>query len=48
MSFPILKNPVILQIMQEVNISLTEVELTEPQRCKERVREVFTQLVSSR
>ena len=44
--FPVLKNPVILQIMQEVNVPLSELELTEPGRCKERVREVFVQLVS--
>jgi hypothetical protein len=44
--FPVLKNPVILQIMQEVNVPLSESELTEPGRCKERVREVFVQLVS--
>ena len=46
MSFPQLKIPVILQIMAEVNIPLTELELTEPQRCKERIRDVFVQLVS--
>ena len=44
--FPILKNATILQIMEEVNVPLTEMELTEPGRCKERVREVFVQLVS--
>ncbi len=44
--FPILKTAVILQIMQEVNVPLTEMELTEPGRCKERIREVFVQLVS--
>jgi hypothetical protein len=44
--FPQLKIPVILQIMAEVNIPLTEIELLEPQRCKERVRDVFVQLVS--
>jgi hypothetical protein len=43
--FPILKNAVILQIMQEVNVQLSEVELNEPNRCKERIREVFVQLV---
>ena len=48
MSFPQLKIPVILQIMAEVNIPLTELELTEPQRCKERIRDVFVQLVSVR
>lgn len=47
MTYPQLKIPVILQIMAEVNIPLTEVELVEPQRCKERVRDVFVQLVSS-
>ena len=46
--FPILKNSVILQIMEEVEIPLTEAELTEPGRCRERVREVFSRLVSSR
>jgi hypothetical protein len=45
-SFPILKNSVILQIMEEVQIPLTEAELVEPGRCKERVREVFARLVS--
>ena len=45
--FPILKNPTILQIMEEVDVPLTEYELTEPGRCKERVREVFVRLVSS-
>jgi hypothetical protein len=44
--FPILKNSVILQIMEEVEIPLTEAELVEPGRCKERVREVFARLVS--
>ncbi len=43
--FPVLKNAVILQIMQEVNVPLTEMELNEPNRCKERIREVFVQLV---
>ena len=46
MQFPILKNSVILQIMEEVEIPLTEAELTEPGRCRERVREVFSRLVS--
>lgn len=46
--FPILKNSIILKIMEEVNIPLTEMELTEPGRCKERVREVFVHLVSVR
>ena len=46
-SFPILKNSVILQIMEEVEIPLTEAELVEPGRCKERVREVFARLVST-
>ena len=46
--FPILKNSTILQIMEEVNVPLSENELTEPGRCKERVREVFVQLVSSK
>ncbi|KAL7434502.1 hypothetical protein ACHAXM_004094 [Skeletonema potamos] len=44
-SFPILKNSVILQIMEEVQIPLTEAELVEPGRCKERVREVFARLL---
>ena len=44
--FPVLKNDVILQIMEEVNVPLTESELVEPGRYKERVREVFVQLVS--
>ena len=44
-SFPILKNSVILQIMEEVEIPLTEAELIEPSRCKERIREVFARLV---
>ena len=44
--FPILKNSTILKIMEEVKVPLTESELTEPGRCKERVREVFVQLVS--
>lgn len=44
--FPILKNSTILKIMEEVKVPLTEMELTEPSRCKERVREVFVQLVS--
>ena len=43
--FPILKNATILKIMEEVNVPLTEMELTEPGRCRERVREVFVQLV---
>ncbi|KAL3766044.1 hypothetical protein ACHAWU_002759 [Discostella pseudostelligera] len=45
--FPILKNSTILKIMEEVKVPLTEMELTEPSRCKERVREVFVQLVSA-
>mmetsp|Transcript_14393 Transcript_14393/g.22204 ORF Transcript_14393/g.22204 Transcript_14393/m.22204 type:complete len:455 (-) Transcript_14393:86-1450(-) len=44
-SFPILKNSVILQIMEEVEIPLTESELIEPGRCKERIREVFARLL---
>ena len=44
--FPVLKNSVILQIMEEINVPLKEMELVEPGRCKERVREVFVQLVS--
>jgi hypothetical protein len=47
--FPIpLKNADILRMMQEVNVPLTERELTEPGRCKERIREVFVQLVSNK
>ena len=83
-SYPVLKNAVILQIMQvrffspgrdaglhgsicrtppkndrcklrqltkrrlqEVDIPLTEAELLEPHRCKERIREVFVKLVSA-
>ena len=44
--FPVLKNSVILQIMEEINVPLKEMELVEPRRCKQRVREVFVQLVS--
>eukprot|EP00578_Thalassiosira_sp_NH16_P003198 CAMPEP_0181132420 /NCGR_PEP_ID=MMETSP1071-20121207/30984_1 /TAXON_ID=35127 /ORGANISM="Thalassiosira sp., Strain NH16" /LENGTH=443 /DNA_ID=CAMNT_0023218749 /DNA_START=48 /DNA_END=1379 /DNA_ORIENTATION=+ len=44
--FPILKNPTILQIMEEVDVPLTEYELIEPGRCKERVREVFVRLLN--
>jgi len=44
--FPVLKNSTVLQIMDEVNVPLKEVELTEPGRCKERVREVFIQLLN--
>eukprot|EP00584_Thalassiosira_punctigera_P009868 CAMPEP_0172534744 /NCGR_PEP_ID=MMETSP1067-20121228/7002_1 /TAXON_ID=265564 ORGANISM="Thalassiosira punctigera, Strain Tpunct2005C2" /NCGR_SAMPLE_ID=MMETSP1067 /ASSEMBLY_ACC=CAM_ASM_000444 /LENGTH=269 /DNA_ID=CAMNT_0013319569 /DNA_START=11 /DNA_END=816 /DNA_ORIENTATION=- len=44
--FPVLKNSTILQIMEEVSVPLTEAELTEPGRCKERVREVFVQLLN--
>ena len=43
--FPILKNAMILQVMGELEIPLTESELTEPGRCRERVRDVFVQLV---
>lgn len=43
--FPLLKNAMILQIMAELEIPLTEAELTEPGRCRERIREVFRQLV---
>lgn len=46
-AFPILKNGMILQIMTELDIPLTESELTEPGRCKERVREVLQLLVRS-
>ncbi|KAL3773512.1 hypothetical protein ACHAW5_000998 [Stephanodiscus triporus] len=45
-TFPVLKNPVILQIMREVNVPLSEMELAEPGRCKERIREVFAQLLN--
>lgn len=45
-AFPLLKNSTILQIMEEVNVPLAEAELAEPGRCRERVREVFVQLVS--
>ncbi|KAL3784511.1 hypothetical protein ACHAWO_003217 [Cyclotella atomus] len=43
--FPLLKNAMILQIMAELEIPLTEAELTEPGRCRERIREVFRQLL---
>eukprot|EP00804_Cyclotella_cryptica_P011431 CCRYP_016380-RB/>CCRYP_016380-RB protein AED:0.06 eAED:0.06 QI:166/1/1/1/1/0.75/4/830/275 len=44
-AFPVLKNAMILQIMAELEIPLTESELVEPGRCRERVREVFSQLL---
>lgn len=44
-TFPVLKNAMILQCMEEIAIPLTEGELTEPGRHKERIREVFIQLV---
>lgn len=44
-AFPILKNSVILQIMEEVEIPLTESELLEPYRSKERIRDVFARLL---
>ena len=43
--FPILNDATILKFMEEVNVPLTEMELKEPGRCRERVREVFDQLV---
>ncbi len=45
-TFPILKNNMILKCMEEIEIPLTESELTEPGRHKERIREILIQLVS--
>eukprot|EP00980_Cylindrotheca_fusiformis_P006599 scaffold1390_cov138-Cylindrotheca_fusiformis.AAC.2 len=43
--FPVLKSSEILQCMTELGIELSKVELTEPQRHKEKVRKVFWQLL---
>lgn len=45
-TFPILKNSMILKCMEEIEIPLTENELTEPGRHKERIKEILIQLVS--
>ena len=45
-TYPILKNSTILKIMEKLEVPLMELELMELGRCKERVREVFVQLVS--
>eukprot|EP00559_Dactyliosolen_fragilissimus_P003329 CAMPEP_0184855908 /NCGR_PEP_ID=MMETSP0580-20130426/1082_1 /TAXON_ID=1118495 /ORGANISM="Dactyliosolen fragilissimus" /LENGTH=446 /DNA_ID=CAMNT_0027350605 /DNA_START=41 /DNA_END=1378 /DNA_ORIENTATION=- len=44
-SFPLLKNQDIIQCLSEAGIELSLGELTEPNRHKERVKTVFTQLV---
>lgn len=43
--FPLLKNADILQCMSELGIELTKIELTEPQRHKEKLRKIFWQLL---
>jgi kinetochore protein Nuf2 len=43
--FPILKSGEILQCMKELGIEIQKVELTEPQRHKEKLRKVFWQLL---
>ncbi len=45
--FPLLKNAEIIECLAEAGIELTESELTEPHRHKEKVRAVFVSLVSS-
>ena len=45
-SFPICKNAEILECLLEVGIELSEAELTEPGRHKDKVRAVFSSLVS--
>jgi len=44
--FPLLKNAEIIECLSEAGIELTEGELTEPLRHKEKVRAVFVSLVS--
>jgi Nuf2 family len=43
--FPILKSGDILQCMSELGIEMTEIELKEPARHKEKLKSVFVQLV---
>ena len=45
--FPILKNAEIIECLSEAGIELNEVELTEPNRHKEKVKQVFLSLVST-
>lgn len=44
--FPILKNAEIIDCLSEAGIELNESELMEPQRHKEKVKQVFLSLVS--
>ena len=44
-SFPILKNSDIMQCMSEIGIDLTQDDLNEPHRHRDRVREVFLLLI---
>jgi hypothetical protein len=43
--FPILKSGEILQCMSELGIEMSKEELTEPQRHKEKLRQIFVHLV---
>jgi hypothetical protein len=43
--FPILKSTDILQCMFELGIEMSKEELMEPQRHKEKLRQIFVQLV---
>lgn len=45
--FPILKNAEIIECLSEAGIELNETELTEPNRHKEKVKQVFLSLVST-
>lgn len=44
--FPLLKNAEIIECLSDANIELSERELTEPHRHKEKVKGVFLSLVS--
>ena len=46
-SFPILKFPEIIQCLAEAGIEITEAELKEPNRHKDKVKSIFLSLVSS-
>jgi hypothetical protein len=46
-SYPQLKPTEIVQCMEELGISLTKDELLEPQKHKDKIRNIFVQLVGS-
>lgn len=46
MIFPVLKNSNILECLDELGIEFSKTELLEPAKHREKLRQVFTQLVS--